>query len=246
MDPHGQAQHAGHDPGDFVAEEARVHAAHPNYVGVFVFLGILTAIEIGLVRLFPETIGRVPILLTLTFAKGLLVVLYYMHLKFDSKIYAWFFGIGIFAFGLPLVLSLLFLMSPPVLAPPVAHGGPGEGGPREAPPTRNPNAGPPVSETVEGGEFFFRPDALAANSGQRVNLTLVNVGTIEHNFTLANVPVAEDAQPWTSNNGKLIAQALGGQRGNGGFFAPASGAWAFWCSIPGHVEAGMHGTLTVR
>lgn len=237
--------HARHDPGDFVAEEVKLKAAHPNYIGIFLFLGFLTAIELAVVQFFHASVGRVPILLTLTVAKGLLVALYYMHLKFDSKIYSGFFAAGIFAFAVPFTIVLIALLAPPTLAPPEA----GQGGTTEAPvarPTRNPNAGPPIAFTTSGTEFAFNPAALSANAGQAVNLTLTNVGSVEHNFTLAKKPKSQDDQPWQTNDGQLIAHATPGQSSKGAFIAPGPGEWLFYCSVPGHAPAGMFGTLTVK
>lgn len=238
------------DPGDFVAEEKRIQAAKPNYIGVFVVLAILTAIEIGITIVFPSdhgagaTVGRVPILLFLTLAKALLVVLYYMHLKFDSRLYSFFFGAGVFAFALPFVLALMFLMSPPQLASQRVH----EGGetPGEVRPTPNPNAGPPVTLQLSGAEFFFDPEALSANNGQAVRIELRNTGSVEHTFVMPNQTAAEDPEPWVTKDGKVIAKAPVGSTGRGAFTAPAPGEYVFYCDIPGHAEAGMHGIFTVR
>lgn len=57
----------------------------PNYLGVFVGLGILTAIEIGITRI-PGFDPRAPLFALMT-AKVVLVAMYYMHLRSDSR---WF------------------------------------------------------------------------------------------------------------------------------------------------------------
>lgn len=238
--------HAKHDPGDLVAEEARLKAAHPNYIGVFIILGVLTALEVTIVSVLPASVGRVPILLTLTVAKGLLVALYYMHLKFDSKIYAGFFAAGIFAFAVPFVLVLIAIMAPPTLTRPEGGAGEGNAGQPVARPTRNPNAGPPITFAADATEFAFNPTNLNANAGQLVNVSLKNVGTVEHNFTLANKPKSDDQQPWQTNDGKKIADAVAGQSAKGQFIAPGPGDWFFYCSVPGHAAAGMVGTLVVK
>ncbi|GIL16147.1 MAG: hypothetical protein BroJett039_13200 [Chloroflexota bacterium] len=246
---HGHVTTYAHtDPSDLVAEEARIKKANPNYIGVFVILGILTAIEIGLTTLFENTIGRVPILLALTVAKALLVVLYYMHLKFDSKLYAGFFGVGVFVFALPYVLSMVALLAPIQLVP-VREAMPGaHGGEAAARPTRNPNAGPPLALNMEAGDYFFKPDAFDSNSGQIVRLTINNSGSVEHNFTLAGVTKDKSAEPWKDPNitSEVVAHALAGSTGKGNFTAPAPGEYVFFCSIPGHAELGMHGTVVIK
>lgn len=233
------------DPGDFVAEEQRIHKAQPNYIGVFVVLAILTAIEVGITTLFPnKTIGTVPVLLFLTVAKGSLVILYYMHLKFDSRIYSIFFGAGVLAFAIPFVISMIFLMSPPTLVS--SRTGGDNGAPGEGRPTANPNAGPPISIIVDGTEFQFRPPTFTAKPGQGVRLTLQNIGSVEHTFVLANKPKTEDEQPWATDDGKLVARAAAGASGKGAFTAPGTGEWIYYCNVPGHAQAGMFGTLTVQ
>ncbi len=59
---------------------------HPNYIGIFVALTVLTVIEVAvayapIVR-GPKILGLVAMAIT----KALLVALYYMHLKFDKRL----------------------------------------------------------------------------------------------------------------------------------------------------------------
>lgn len=236
------------DPGDFVAEEARIKKANPNYVGVFIFLGVLTAIEVAITTFFPNTLGRVPVLLFLTVAKALLVILYYMHLKFDSRLYAVFFGSGVLALALPFVLSMILLMAPPQLQPVREAMGEHGGGETTARPTTNPNAGPPMTVNTEAADYAFIPDAVNANTGQVVNIALKNTGSVEHNWTLPGKPKSEEPEPWmdAAAQVKVVAKALPGASGRGGFVAPAPGEYVFYCSVPGHAALGMVGTLTVK
>jgi cytochrome c oxidase subunit IV len=58
---------------------------HPSYVGIFVALAALTAFELGIAFL-PWSKGvLVVILIALAFWKALLVALYYMHLRFETR-----------------------------------------------------------------------------------------------------------------------------------------------------------------
>jgi hypothetical protein len=53
--------------------------AHPNYVLIFVFLGLLTGVELGIAFLpWPKTV-LILLLVGLAFWKAALVGLYYMH-----------------------------------------------------------------------------------------------------------------------------------------------------------------------
>jgi cytochrome c oxidase subunit 4 len=57
---------------------------HPNYVLIWVYLAVLTAVEVGIafVSHFSKT-TLIIILLFLAVWKALLVALYFMHLKFE-------------------------------------------------------------------------------------------------------------------------------------------------------------------
>jgi cytochrome c oxidase subunit 4 len=58
---------------------------HPNYMGVFLGLALLTGAELGVAFLpWPKRI-IVLILIALALWKALLVALYYMHLRFEPN-----------------------------------------------------------------------------------------------------------------------------------------------------------------
>ena len=59
--------------------------AHPNYIGIWVGLAVLTGIELGVAFLpFAKTV-LVLLLVGLAFWKAALVGLYYMHLRFEPN-----------------------------------------------------------------------------------------------------------------------------------------------------------------
>jgi|SRR5690606_3351688 len=64
------------------------HASLRTYVIVGVILTIVTAIEVAISYIPALESVEVPLLLALSFGKFMLVVLFYMHLKFDSKIFS--------------------------------------------------------------------------------------------------------------------------------------------------------------
>ncbi len=84
--------------------EPKTHPAAPRYAWVFAALVALTGLEVGASCLAP----RVPLPLLLLFAldKALLVVLYFMHLRFDNRIYA-----GLLLIGLLLVSPLILIVA---------------------------------------------------------------------------------------------------------------------------------------
>jgi cytochrome c oxidase subunit IV len=66
-----------------------------GYIKVAVLLAVLTAIEVST---YYVDFGPffLPVLLILMVLKFVIVVSYFMHLKFDSKIFTWMFYSGLF------------------------------------------------------------------------------------------------------------------------------------------------------
>lgn len=77
------------------------------YIKVFVALGVLTAVEVGVasLHLLPRPLTII-LLVILAAAKVLLVALFYMHLRYDNTILA---IIGGFPFFLAMVMALIIL-----------------------------------------------------------------------------------------------------------------------------------------
>ncbi|MBN2471964.1 MAG: cytochrome C oxidase subunit IV family protein [Anaerolineae bacterium] len=67
----------------------------PNYIGIFLFLAIITVIEVTVAASMPL------VLVLLSLSKVVLVALYYMHLKFESGIFS-----AIFLSPIPFVLLI--------------------------------------------------------------------------------------------------------------------------------------------
>jgi nitrite reductase (NO-forming) len=80
-------------------------------------------------------------------------------------------------------------------------------------------------------EFRFGQPAIDVAAGQTLRLTLDDQGTIEHNVHL------------DLSSGSVDLVAGPGQTSTTTLTAPGPGEYTFFCSIPGHAEAGMKGTL---
>jgi caa(3)-type oxidase subunit IV len=76
----------------------------PNYLFVFLALAVITGVEVLFVSLFPS-VPRAAFLLTMSLAKVLLVVLFFMHLKSDNRWYALIFILPFF-----LVIPVLIVL----------------------------------------------------------------------------------------------------------------------------------------
>ena len=93
--------------GEPVAEHGHPGAA--EYLRIAAILTVITAIEVAVYYIPAMSQWLVPILLSLSAIKFVLVVMFYMHLKFDSPTFSWLFVLGLTIAGVILVsLMLLF------------------------------------------------------------------------------------------------------------------------------------------
>ncbi len=79
------SQHAGSESGAVARGTGTAHRA--MYAAVFGVLGVLTLVELGVARTpgIPRT-AVVVALVTLAIAKAALIALFYMHLRFETRI----------------------------------------------------------------------------------------------------------------------------------------------------------------
>ncbi len=108
-------EHDTPDPvnGDAAHAPAPAHAEyHPSsreYIRVALILVVLTCLEVWLSYSSISGTKLIAMLLTLTLTKFLMVVGYFMHLKFDSGRFSRLFALGaIGAFTLYVVVLLMF------------------------------------------------------------------------------------------------------------------------------------------
>lgn len=98
-------------------EQDEGHHQHPTagqYVEIGVILAVVTAIEVAL---FYANLGRaitIPALLALTAIKFVLVVRWFMHLRFDSRLFSRLFVAGVVLAGVVFaaVVAIMVLGQP--------------------------------------------------------------------------------------------------------------------------------------
>jgi plastocyanin len=108
---------------------------------------------------------------------------------------------------------------------PASNGGvsPGAGGPSV-----------PLTQAADpSGQLRFLKPSLAATAG-KVSIEFANRSPLAHNLTVARGKTVLGATPTFSGGSKTLTLTL------------KPGAYKFFCSVPGHREAGMEGTLFVR
>jgi plastocyanin len=130
----------------------------------------------------------------------------------------------------------------PMLLPPppprVAGMGPGAAVAPVAAQAPAPAAAAPVEVKVVATDLKFTPPTLQAKVGQRITITLENRGVVEHDLTF---PTLKSDKP----AGSLKTIARPGQTTTLEFTPTAAGSFEYVCTIPGHKEAGMKGTINV-
>jgi cytochrome c oxidase subunit IV len=93
-------------------EASAPHREHPSakeYIRIGVILAVLTALEVASYYVDVNTAVLIPTLFVLAFVKFVLVVLWFMHLRFDDRRYARFFVMGlVLAATLYLIVLITF------------------------------------------------------------------------------------------------------------------------------------------
>ena len=107
MDTHAHAS------GDHARED---HARHPSpkvYVLIGLILTIVTAVEIAVYYIDALNDWSTAIIIPLSMSKFLLVVMFYMHLRFDNRLLtAVFAACGVLAIAVIVSLVILFKVLP--------------------------------------------------------------------------------------------------------------------------------------
>jgi len=92
-------------------------------------------------------------------------------------------------------------------------------------------AGAGETVTLRATDFAYTPAQVKVAAPGEVTVTLENKGLLEHDFMIEGVP------------GTLLVRA--NQTGSGTFKLAKPGTYTFSCTVSGHREAGMKGTLVV-
>ena len=87
-------------------ELGQVHTGHPTpftYFKVAMILAAITAVEVGVFYVEGLGHGIIPLLAVLSGTKFALVAMFYMHLKYDARLFS-----GFFVGGLALAVAVVF------------------------------------------------------------------------------------------------------------------------------------------
>ena len=109
--------------------------------------------------------------------------------------------------------------------------------------------------TVEAKLMKYEPATIEVTAGKPVKLTFHNNDTVEHDFSVMEFPMvmSATAEPMAGHDmggmttDPQLHMAAATNTSNVLEFTPSKpGTYEFFCTVPGHKEAGMKGTLIVK
>ena len=112
----------------------------------------------------------------------------------------------------------------------------------------------PIIQTVslgnEAGALIFTPNRLTFKTGSRYQLNLQNNSPTKHYFTAKDFADAIWSQKVDAGNVEVKGaihelELRPGSKAEWVFVALRSGTYSLRCTVPGHTEAGMVGTLEI-
>jgi uncharacterized cupredoxin-like copper-binding protein len=112
---------------------------------------------------------------------------------------------------------------------------PPAGGTPEASPGASPAASPVAggnAAMVHTVDLGFEPNEFSIPANTDVTVTIENMGALQHDFVIDDLDVKSDL----IDGGDSTTVTINAD----------AGTYEFYCSVPGHKQAGMVGTLTVE
>ncbi len=113
--------------------------------------------------------------------------------------------------------------------------------------------------TIEARDLSFSPTRFTVEAGTPVRLTLVNAGALEHDVTIPGINATDEVvEPPADSETSGMSHDMTGAMAPGTVhmaahggdkvtveFTPRSGTFELYCSVAGHKDAGMVGTIEV-
>ena len=147
------------------------------------------------------------------------------------------FGAGETAWLAVVTVLALLGVALGVLALVTSDGGGGSAAPADG------GGGATGEATVSATEFAFDPADVALTAGSEVSVTLDNVGAVEHNWTVLSEEIAAESEFSEDLVLAAVDNTAGGES-NSASFTLEPGEYQVICTIPGHFDAGMQGTVS--
>lgn len=111
------------------------------------------------------------------------------------------------------------------------------------------NGGGGTEVSFEMVDIAYGQNEIQATVGEPLTINSENTGSLEHSFTIDEGPfsdVSTEGETGESEGDHAVDFFLDpGASGSVTFTTTEAGDYTFYCTIAGHREAGMEGTLTV-
>ena len=118
-------------------------------------------------------------------------------------------------------------------------------------------AGPRIQDvSLTAVDMAFQPTALEVTAGVPVRLTMMNEGTFVHDFSILEIPIETTgatavAMPGHDMGAMTVEPQLHmpvtmGMSNTIEFTPTKPGTYEFFCTVAGHKDAGMAGTMVVK
>ena len=242
------------------------HPTFRQYALVAVILFTVTIVEFLLIwdrAGISDDLGasKIPLLVGLSAFKFAIVIMFYMHLKYDAKLFSTVFLAGLalaFIIGITLtVLSFGFEAKPRDFAKanaiPYVH----EEGDSAAH-TKGEGGGGDLAVSVVGDALQFDTAALTASAGSDIKITFNNISTVnQHNLVLVTAGTKDEVaaagigagadNDWVPPDDPRVlfnTKILNPGESAVLEFSLEAGTYTFVCTFPGH-NISMFGDFTV-
>ena len=114
----------------------------------------------------------------------------------------------------------------------------------------------PNEIVVKAEALKFSPATIEVTAGQPVKLTFENADSLDHDLSIMEFPMANmgaTAEPMAGHDMSNMTEepelhivAVMGATSSFEFTPTKPGTYEFFCTVAGHKEAGMKGTLVVK
>jgi uncharacterized cupredoxin-like copper-binding protein len=99
-------------------------------------------------------------------------------------------------------------------------------------------------------DMGFDPPAIVLRKGEQVQIVLTNDGSTLHDLKVdkleAELIEKHSSGPLNGDEGELFISASPGRQATLTFTPKATGSFTFYCTISGHRQLGMEGTIAVE
>jgi len=104
--------------------------------------------------------------------------------------------------------------------------------------------------TLRAVEWRFEPAAIVLKQGEQVRIDFQNGGEVPHDFKIAGLAATvldrQNSGPLSGSGSEVFLSADSGGGGSITFVPLAPGTYELYCTVRGHRQLGMKGTVTVK